>query len=112
MIEFKPDINGNTVNYFSFENGERTGNVTLTLDSPTHSTLRSIEALNDETAEGLIRSALTAAANRNIFSVNYLPSFFVNVAVHLGFEERKGVLYGEIPFLLSRCCGCNHNKMA
>ena len=112
MIEFKPDIKGNTVNYVSFENGESTGSVSLTLDSPTHSTLQTIDAVNDETAEGLIRSALTAAANRNIFSVNYLPSAFVNIAVNLGFSERNGTLYGEIPFLLSGCYGCSHNKMS
>ncbi len=112
MIEFKPDINGTTVKYLSFENGKSTGNVMLTLDAPTHSTLQSIEAVNDETAEGLIRSALTAAANRNIYSVNYLPSVFTNIAVNLGFSERNGILYGEIPFLLSGCCGCSHNKMS
>ena len=111
MIEFKPDINGSTVNYISFENGVQTGSVTLSIDSPTHSSLLSIYTVNDETAEGLIRSALTAAANRNVFSVNYLPSVFVNIAMNLGFTKRNGVLYGEIPFLLSGCCGCGHNKM-
>ncbi len=109
MIEFKPDINGTTVNYSSYENGENTGFVNLTLYSSTHSTLNSINAVNDETAEGLIRSALTAAANRNIFSCNYLPENFVDVAVRLGFSERNGALYGEIPFLLSGCCGCSNH---
>ena len=110
MIEFKPEINGKTVNYSSYENNENTGCVNLTLDSSTHSTLQAIKAINDETAEGLIRSALTAAANRNIFSCNYLSLEFAEVAIRLGFVERNGVLYGEIPFLLSGCCGCNHNK--
>lgn len=109
MIEFKPDINGTTINYSSYENDVNTGCVSLTLDTLTHSTLRSIEADNDETAEGLIRSALTAAGNRNIYSCNYLPSEFNNIAVRLGFSERNGVLYGEIPFLLSGCCSCCHS---
>lgn len=112
MIEFKPDINGTTVIYRSFENNEQTGSVTLTLDSSTHCSLCTIEAINDETAEGLIRSALTAAANRNVFACKYIPSDFDQIALALGFVDKEGVLYGEIPFLLSGCCGCQHNKMS
>ena len=112
MIEFKPDINDNFIVYRSFENSEQTGSVTLTLDSSTHCSLREIEAINNETAEGLIRSALTAAANRNSFACNYIPSDFADIARNLGFNDSQGVLYGEIPFLLSGCCGCNHNKMS
>ncbi len=112
MIEFKPDINDNIIIYRSFEEGKQTGRVTLTLDSSTHCTLRLIEADNDETAEGLIRSALTAAANRNSFACNYITAEFSSVARALGFSDRENVLYGEIPFLLSGCCGCKHNKMS
>ncbi|MBQ3498636.1 MAG: hypothetical protein IJA87_05870 [Clostridia bacterium] len=110
MIEFRPEISGNTVIYLSYEDSECTGKVILTLDSLTHSTLHSVTAVNEETAEGLIRSALTAAANRSVFSVNYSASDFIDIAVCLGFKERKGVLYGEIPFLLSGCCGCSCDK--
>ncbi len=112
MIEFKPDINDNTVIYRSFEDCKQTGSVTLTLDSSTHCSIREIEAINDETAEGLIRSALTAAANRNRFACNYIPSVFNAIARNLGFTDKEGVLYGEIPFLLSGCCGCKHNGMS
>ncbi len=108
MIEFKPNINGNIVIYNAFENGSETGRVTLTFEK-TKSELRFIEAHNDETAEGLIRSALTAAANRNVFSCIYEPDEFKNIAVRLGFAENNGKLYGEIPFLLGGCCGCRHN---
>ena len=112
MIEFKPDINDNVIVYRSFENSGQTGSVTLILDSSTHCSLREIEAINNETAEGLIRSALTAAANRNSFACNYIPTVFADIARNLGFNDNQGVLYGEIPFLLSGCCGCNHNKMS
>ncbi len=112
MIEFKPEINDNQVVYRSFEDGKQTGCVTLIIDSPTHCSLRLIEAVNDETAEGLIRSALTAAANRNVFACKYIPSEFDVIARALGFSDKEGVLYGEIPFLLSGCCSCNHNKMS
>lgn len=112
MIEFKPDINDNVIIYRSFEDFKQTGSVTLTLDSSTHCSLRMIEADNSETAEGLIRSALTAAANRNSFACSYLTADFADVARALGFTDKDGVLYGEIPFLLSGCCGCNHNKMS
>ena len=112
MIEFKPEINNNRVVYRSFEDGKQTGSVTLIIDSPTHCSLLLIEAVNDETAEGLIRSALTAAANRNVFACKYIPSDFDFIARALGFVDKDGVLYGEIPFLLSGCCGCKHNEMS
>ncbi len=112
MIEFKPDINNSVIIYHSFENDKHTGSVTLTLDSSTRCSLREIEAVNDETAEGLIRSALTAAANRNSFACDYIASEFLSVARALGFYEKDNKLYGEIPFLLSGCCGCKQNKMS
>lgn len=112
MIEFKPEINGNIIKYHSFEDSRQTGSVELVLDSPTHCTLNSIQAENTETAEGLIRSALTAAANRSSFACNYVTSAFSDVARALGFSDKGDVLYGEIPFLLSGCCGCKHNKMS
>lgn len=111
MIEFNPYINENTVIYRSFENGAQTGCVLLTLDSSTHCSLRELEADNNETAEGLIRSALTAAANRNSYACNFLPDSFADVAKMLGFVAKDNLLYGEIPFLLAGCCGCKHNKM-
>ncbi len=112
MIEFKPDIKDNLVIYKSYENEKNTGRVTLTLDSATHSTIHLIEADNEETAEGLIRSALTAAANRNRFVCYYLAEGFKNVAKCLGFTDKNGVLYGEIPFLISGCCNCQHKQMS
>ena len=112
MIEFKPAIKDNIVIYTAHEDGVQTGRVTLTLDSATRSTLHLVEAINNETAEGLIRSALTAAANRNGFACNYIAENFTDIAKMLGFAEKNGVLYGEIPFLLSGCCGCTHNKMS
>ncbi|MBQ8026954.1 MAG: hypothetical protein IJ261_02435 [Clostridia bacterium] len=112
MIEFKPEIKDNIVVYRSYENGDQTGRVTLTLDTATHCTLRLIEASDPETAEGLIRSALTAAANRNSFACVYMSADFTDIAKNLGFTELNGSLYGEIPFLLSGCCGCNCNQMS
>ncbi len=112
MIEFKPQIKNNLIIYTSHENDKQTGRVTLTLDTATRSTLHLIEADNEETAEGLIRSALTAAGNRNSFACDYIADNYKDVAVRLGFAEKNGKLYGEIPFLLSGCCGCKHNKMS
>ncbi|MBQ5824075.1 MAG: hypothetical protein IIW48_04640 [Clostridia bacterium] len=109
MIEFKPEINDNIVVYRSYEDAQQTGSVMLTLDTPTRCSLRALEAVNDETAEGLIRSALTAAANRNSYACDYLPDAFIGVAKALGFVEKDNLLYGEIPFLLAGCCGCKFN---
>ncbi len=112
MIEFKPQIKDNLVIYSSYENDKQTGRVTLTLDTATRSTLHLVEADNDETAEGLIRSALTAAANRNIFACDYIAENYKEIAKRLGFTDNKGKLYGEIPFLLGGCCGCKYNQMS
>ncbi len=109
MIEFKPDIKGDVIIYRAYENGQNTGRVTLTY-SKTHCNLKFIEAINDETAEGLIRSGLSAAANRDAYTCFYEPAEFVNVAVRLGFEEKDGKLCGEIPFLLTGCCGCSYKN--
>ena len=107
MIEFKPDINGDIIIYRAYECGEMTGRVTLTYKK-THADLKFIEANDDETAEGLIRSALSAAANRDAYTCFYEPSEFKSVALMLGFTEKDGKLWGEIPFLLTGCCGCHH----
>lgn len=106
MIEFKPDINGDIVVYRAYEGGEATGRVTLTYKK-THSDLKFIEAKDDDTAEGLIRSALSAAANRGAYTCCYEPAEYSNVAKRLGFAEKDGRLCGEIPFLLAGCCGCH-----
>ncbi len=109
MIEFKPNINDNIIIYNAFENSSATGRVTLCF-SKTKSEIKFIEAVNSETAEGLIRSALTAAGNRNVYSCVYEPEEFRDVALRLGFTNNDGKLYGEIPFLLSGCCCCNQVK--
>ncbi len=104
MIEFKPDIHGETVQYQAVENGKTVGRITLTFHK-TAAAVKYVEALDDETAEGLIRSALNAAANRGAYTCVYEPDDFVSVAALLGFEEENGKRTGEIPFLLAgHCC--------
>ena len=72
-----------------------------------------VEALDgdDETLEGLIRSALNYGANRNAYIARYLPRNGRNVAELLGFELKNGVLTGEIPELLAGSC-CKHNRQS
>lgn len=60
---------------------------------------------DDETYEGLMRSALNYGGNRNAYIAYYSAKNALNVAKMLGFEENKDKLYGEIPFLLQgHCC--------
>lgn len=60
---------------------------------------------DDETYEGLIRSALNYGANRNAYIAYYSAEKATGVAKLLGFEEQGDKLSGEIPFLLQgRCC--------
>ncbi len=103
MIEFKPKIQGETVEYTSVENGKVTGHITLTYHQ-TACAVKQIEADNDETAEGLIRSALNAAANRSAYTAVYEPAAFCHVAAALGFQKEGDKLTGEIPFLLTGTC--------
>ncbi|MDD6276694.1 MAG: hypothetical protein PUB20_07725 [Clostridia bacterium] len=62
---------------------------------------------DDDTVEGLIRSALNYGANRNVYLANYLAENGRNVADLLGFEINNGILTGEIPQLLAGSC-CKH----
>ena len=104
MIEFKPNIQGETVEYTAVENGQITGHITLTYHL-TACAVKQIEADNEETAEGLIRAALNAAANRSAYTAVYEPDSFLSVTALLGFEKEGDKLTGEIPFLLTgHCC--------
>lgn len=108
MIEFKPNIHEGIVEYSAFEDGQLTGTIKLTYQQTSCAVLQ-IEADNDETAEGLIRSALNAAANRSAYTAVYEPAAFRNIAMILGFEQDGDKLTGEIPFLLTGSC-CKDNK--
>ncbi len=104
MIEFKPNIHGESIEYTAVEDGRATGIILLTFHL-TACSVKRIEADNDETAEGLIRSALNAAANRSAYTADYEPEAFRNIAMILGFEQNGDKLTGEIPFLLTGHCG-------
>lgn len=64
----------------------------------------SVEAEDDEIAEGLIRSALNYCANRGTYIAHYLAPDFGRVAEMLGFADDNGKLSGEIPELLKGSC--------
>ena len=109
MIELKPEINGGLIIYHAFENGSATGRITLVL-SDTSAAVKLLEAKDDETAEGLLRSALNAAANRGGYSCTFEPESFCSVAQTLGFMRSGTVLAGEIPFLLGGCGSCQNHQ--
>lgn len=106
MIEFKPNNSDAFIEYTAAENTQQTGLVRLRVDG-TYSYLLEIVAVNCETAEGLIRSALNAAANRNAYICVYEAKNFTDIALRLGFQLEQDKLIGEIPILLSGCCNCN-----
>lgn len=64
--------------------------------------------MDDETVEGLIRSALNFGGNRNVYIAEYKAKNGINVAEMLGFLIEKGVLEGDIPSLLKGSC-CKGN---
>ncbi|MGN0570805.1 MAG: hypothetical protein ACI4K9_01340 [Candidatus Fimenecus sp.] len=56
-------------------------------------------------AEGLLRSALHFAGNRNAYTAFCRESAFRDTLLLLGFTEKDGVFVGEIPtLLLGSCC--------
>lgn len=57
-----------------------------------------------ETIEGLIRSALNFGGNRSVYIAEYKAENGLDVAITLGFEEKKGVYSGDIPSLLQGSC--------
>lgn len=60
---------------------------------------------DEETQEGLIRSALNYAGNRNAYIAYYEAQEACKVALLLGFEKNRDKLCGEIPELLKgHCC--------
>ena len=59
---------------------------------------------DDETVEGLIRSALNFGGNRNVYIAEYKAERGLNVAEMLGFKLENGVLEGDIPSLLKGSC--------
>ena len=63
-----------------------------------------------ETQEGLIRSALNYAGNRNAYVAYYCAPQAQNVALLLGFIKQGDKLYGEIPFLLAGSCCKDKNN--
>lgn len=62
-------------------------------------------------AEGLLRSALHFAGNRNAYTAVCRESAFRETLLLLGFTEEDGVFTGEIPILLLGSC-CKHNSGA
>ncbi|MGN0561957.1 MAG: hypothetical protein ACI4K6_04050 [Candidatus Fimenecus sp.] len=60
-------------------------------------------------AEGLLRSALHFAGNRNAYTAVCRESAFRETLLLLGFAEHDGVFTGEIPTLLLGSC-CKHNR--
>ena len=60
-------------------------------------------------AEGLLRSALHFAGNRNAYTAVCRENDFRETLLLLGFAEQDGVFTGEIPtLLLGSCCKHNH----
>lgn len=59
---------------------------------------------DDETVEGLIRSALNFGGNRNVYMAEYKAEKGIKVAEMLGFEPVNNILEGDIPSLLKGSC--------
>lgn len=105
MLEFKPfDIDGELHGYRAEENGVEIGNCIFSVGGLFADVL-SVEADDPLTAEGLVRSALNFAANRNAYmaraDVNRVSAEPFKT---LGFEEENGFYVSDIPSALTGSC--------
>ena len=93
------------IGYDLSADGRKCGECVFRLNGYTMEIL-SVEAEgDDETAEGLIRSALNYGANRLAYIAYYKAEKHVSVAELLGFEKDNNcVLSGDIPTLLQGSC--------
>lgn len=117
MLTFKPKTNielgekykndASALGYIGYDDsGKECGYIVFHLEGYS---MEIIDALvydgDDETYEGLMRSALNYCGNRNAYVAYYSAENALSIAKMLGFEEKGDRLYGEIPFLLQgHCC--------
>ena len=107
MLTFKPTPLAAEMAYTAYdEQGAVCGQIVFALRGYTVEILSLQVADGDpETQEGLLRSALHYAGNRNAYVAVYLADTATDVAKNLGFAMQGDRLYGEIPELLQgRCC--------
>ncbi len=71
-------------------------------------TIKSLTAVDDVIAEGLIRSALNYGANRGSYIAKVNSGIYENVFRMLGFKG-EDILTAEIPEVLTGCC-CSHGN--
>ncbi len=92
--------------YKAYENGEYAGKCLVTIDGG-KCFISDISTVMPDglLVEGLIRSALNFAANRNAYMAYSSQQEYKNVFTLLGFQLSGGVYEGDIPtLLLGSCC--------
>lgn len=92
--------------YVAEENGVSSGKCMVTVDGQTCA-ISGLSVLNEDAllTEGLLRSALHFAGNRNAYTAVCREEKYRAVLLLLGFTEQDGVFTGEIPtLLLGSCC--------
>lgn len=90
--------------YVAYESEEIKGNTLVEVDGY-YATILSITNSEDKlVVEGLIRSALNFAGNRNCYIAKCSIEEVSDVLTLLGFENNNVVYSGEIPELLKGSC--------
>lgn len=92
--------------YVAEENGTACGNCMVAVDGQACE-ISALSVPNGDSllTEGLLRSALHFAGNRNAYTAVCRESAFRETLLLLGFTEKDGVFSGEIPtLLLGSCC--------
>lgn len=107
MIRFVPLEKENCVEVNAFDGDKAIGSTQFTVDG-FNMYFITVECDDDVIVEGLARSAMNYAANRNAYIANIKKELSAPAFIRLGFAGEE-VLSVEIPeALMSGCSGC-HN---
>ena len=107
MLFFKPTAIGSdtvTARFDALDGECCLGSCELWIHDET-ADVTTITADDAEVGEGLVRAALSFAANRGVYMAVCTAKDAEAVTARLPFEKRGGVLGNDIPTLLTGCCG-------
>lgn len=108
MIRFVPFENNGLFGMNAFENEEKLGFCTFSVDGYSMKFVE-VKCEDDIIIEGLARAAMNFAANKNAYIAKADKALFCVAFKRLGFEGNEEMSV-EIPEALTSGCTCSHSK--
>ncbi len=104
MIRFIPFEENGVIGFAAVEGENKSGVCTFSING-FYMTFDSVECSDDIVTEGLARSAMNYAANRNVYIAKISKELSSPAFIRLGFQG-DDVLSVEIPEALASGCTC------